>query len=401
VITLNYGLKISRGENYSPIKMNCDHPDANCNQPSVASIRFIHNVYGAPNVNIYLNDKPVALNLSYKDITGYLTVRSGDKKLIVKLSGTDTVLVSESIVLPKNSSTTSIILGDVKDLATIKAMLYRDDLKCPKPGNAHLRFIHGAFGAPAVDVYANNTKIFSDVKYTKTGIPTYLPVQVGKVSIPGGNPYLVIVEVKVAGTNTVVVGPLSLYLISGGIYTAVASGTVTDGLTALFSQDNLNKCEELQKNFNAQSYMGKWYQIANIPQFFDRNCDRSTAEYTLLSDSVNVFNTCYDKNWKVIETITGSAVAPNPCQPAALQVSFPTGATGIPVTIFGPNYLVHKTDYINYAVVGSPTRTTFYILSRKSKMCLTTYNKLIKYAVSLGYDKDSIVQNYHSVSNDC
>jgi apolipoprotein D and lipocalin family protein len=370
----------------------------------LSNLRIIHNVEGAPPVNVYLDDKPLALNLAYKDVSSYLEVRSGSRKLLVKIAGTDTVIASTEIKLVENSFNTGIVLGSVKDLSTIIVKLYHDDLRCPSPQNAHLRFIHGAFGAPAVDVYVNGSKVFSNVKYTETGTPKYAPVPVGKTSIPGANPNYVIVAVKVAGTNTTVVGPVPLYLIGGGIYTLVASGSLENGLSAVFSHDNPNKCEVLQKNFDAQAYMGKWYQIAAIPQFFDRACARSTAQYTLLSDRVNVFNTCYDKEWNVITSITGSAVAPNPCIPAALRVSFPNPpppAPPLPESPPGPNYLIHNTDYVNYAIVGSPTRNSFYILSRKAKMCESEYKKWLKYAKSLGYDTSLIQANFHAVAPEC
>jgi apolipoprotein D and lipocalin family protein len=119
---------------------------------------------------------------------------------------------------------------------------------------------------------------------------------------------------------------------------------------------------------------------------------------------VNVFNTCYDKDWNVVANITGSAIAPNPCIPAALKVSFPNPpppAPPLPESPPGPNYLIHTTDYVNYAIVGSPTRTSFFILSRKSKMCESEYKKWLKYAKSLGYNPSLIQQNYNAVVSGC
>lgn len=365
-------------------------------------IRFIHNVAGAPPVNIFLNGNAAALNLVYKDIGGYLNVSCGDKEATVELAGSGTSLTSRTIRLQKDARYTAIVLGDVNNLSTIKLYLYSDDLRCPRPDLADLRFIHGIYGAPAVDVYINDKIVFSNVTYSQTGSPTYQSISVGKTKIPGANANYVMATITIAGTKNIVTGPTQLYLIGGGVYTLLASGNSATGLIGLLSHDNPNKCETLQEDFNVQGYMGKWYQIASIPQFYEANCPRATAEYTLLSNRVNVFNTCYDTDWRVVTTITGSASAPDPCEPAALKVTFPNPpppAPPLPPSPPGPNYLVHNTDYINYAIVGSPTRTSFYILSRYPKMNLDEYEHWLQYAVRLGYDKKQIRPNYHAIKH--
>ena len=351
---------------------------------SCAELRIVHNVFGGPNVDIYVDSKPVALQLAYKDITDFLTIDTGRSVIEVKVDGQ--VLLSKKFMAA--GIQTLYIIGDINDLSTIQGKLVKNSLSCPTPGSAIVNFFHGIFGAPNVDIYANGVKIISNVKY---GHSAAAPVHIGKVVIPGGNPYFVMIEVKVAETETRIIGPTSYYLISGGIYSLVASGTLTTSIFLLFAHDNKGLCDVLQKDFDVQAYANKWYQIASIPQFYERNCPRATAQYTLLSDRVNVFNTCYDKNWNIVETITGSAIPE--CNPAALKVLFPN----VPVVYPGPNYLVHKTDYESYAVVGSPTRTTFYILSRKPTMSKRQYDKLLAYGKSLGYDISTVVPNYHAV----
>jgi apolipoprotein D and lipocalin family protein len=340
--------------------------------------RFIHNVIGGPNVSVYLDNNPIASILSYKDITAYLPIKSGKHKITVEVAGAKTILISNYINIRDNKDYTYIIAGGIKDLSTIKLLGYCDDLRCPNPGYAHVRFIHAAFSVPAVDVYVGDAKVFSNVKYTDTGIPTYYPLKIDN--------YYYKVSVKVAGTNNTVVGPLELSFVSGGIYTIVASGNVELGLSALFSNDNPNKCEILEKNFDTKAYMGKWYQIASIPQFYDKGCVCQMAQYTLLQDKVDVFNTCY-RNDGTTNTINGSAVASNPCIPAALTVSFPNFQAS------APNYLVHSTDYVHYAIVGSPTRKSFYILSRLPDISHKRYMRFLEYGKSLGYDTSLVVKN--------
>lgn len=347
-----------------------------------SKIRFLHNIVNAPMVSVYLNDHLIAGNLVYKALTAYLSVDTG--KYILSIKSGENVLLKKKIKI--NETSTIVIAGTVSE---ISVLCYKDDLSCPKPGYFHLRFLHVAFSVPAVDIYIGGTKIFNNVKYPYSGEPVYLPLKLGENNIQN-NPAFYNISVKLAGTNTTVIGPITIYFISGGIYTIYATGAVNNNLSAILSHDNQNECEILQKDFDTQRYMGLWYQIASIPQFYDTGCVRSTAVYTLLNNKVNVYNTCI-KN--VSTTITGEAIAPNPCIPAALNVVFPnTPNTGI-------NYLVHRTNYDSYAIVGSPSRLSFYILSRDKTMSKKEYHKMLSYAHRLGYNTDLIKVDQGAVKN--
>lgn len=359
----------------------------NTDQKSYSTLRFLHNVANIPNsdspiVDIYLNKKSIALNVAYKDFTGYFKVQNCKHLITVVLSGTKNIITKQYIELNKNNTYTVIIAGSLIDnIYPILLLKYQDNIICPRKGQLLLRFIHAAAGAPNVDIYSSNSKIFNNVKYTDTGVPVYITLKPGKYNI----------SVKVAETDTTVVGPLDIDLQSGGIYTIVASGLIYNNvpyLTALLSDDNNNACETLQKNFNVQAYMGKWYQIGYIPQPFGKNCSRQGAQYTLLADKINVFNTCYNKEGQIVTTITGSAIAPNPCNPASLIITFPN----LPPA----QYLIHKTNYNNYAIVGNSSRTYLSILCRMPQMCISTYNKILRYVSNIGYNPKLIMQDYNT-----
>jgi apolipoprotein D and lipocalin family protein len=362
-------------------------------------VRFLHNIEGAPSINVLINDIFVARNLIYKDFTAYLPITTGKNYITVKTVDGDTVIIQKKMKI--ESEKTFLIGGSIAEISNIKLFAYNDDLNCPKPGYSHLRFIHGVFGAPNVDLYiqraweSTQTLFFSDVSYGNTGKPAYKPFNLippQESSFP--QPIWTTLTVKLAGTETVVMS-LNTFLVSGGIYSFVASGS--SNLSILQSDDN-TPCDVYQKDFDVVKYMGKWYQIASIPQFYETNCPRQTAEYTLLSDNVTVFNTCYDEEWNINSTIRGAAFILNPCNPAGLRVVFPNFPNSTQPVYTGVNYIVHKTDYIDYALIGSPTRTTLYILSRTSKMSQKKYNKLKSYAKSLGYDTSMLRINYHALN---
>lgn len=339
-----------------------------------SNLRFIHNIENAPVISIYTNDIPLALNLSYQQCTSYLNIKKST--IIIKNAMTLDVITTLKFEGENEKYYTLLISGTVNNIDKLE---YEDDLNNPAPGSARFTFVHGVYDAPDVDVFLDNKKIMSNVKYTES-FTEHIII----------NNYTVSLIVKVSGTENVIVGPSLLYYISGGIYTVIASGTLKTKITAISITDNYNNIDDVyQNNFNVQAYMGKWYQIASIPQFYDKGCVKQTAEYTLLNNKVNVYNRCLDANNNILRTITGYAVS-NSCTPAALTVVFQTPNPNQSVY---PNYLVHLTDYINFAIVGSPTRTSFYILSRLPKISNKKYNEFICYADKLGYNTKLITKS--------
>jgi hypothetical protein len=197
-------------------------------------IRVIHNVAKAPNVDVYLDGKNVLSNVPYKAISDYLRVPSGMHQIQVTAAGTDTILFNLNPTLAPNAQYTVIAHGLVSP-NSLALLALQDNVSCPAAGNAHVRFVHAAAGAPNVDIYAGDTKIFSNVAYGSTGNPVYLPVAAGDVDI----------SVSPAGSDDIVLGPLPLNLEASKIYTIIASGIVGDNttpLTALVSEESSGMC---------------------------------------------------------------------------------------------------------------------------------------------------------------
>jgi len=173
---------------------------------------------------------------------------------------------------------------------------------------------------------------------------------------------------------------------------------------------------ELQPDFDLKRYQGLWYNAARIPQPFDMNTPWETAEYTLkegdLSTAVDkspyieVINTAYQKDGRVRGKIVGSAVYLGTrsgksvrynTDAAELYVSFPTGQPKEENQ--KPNYLVHKTDYDRYAIVGSYDGSNLYILSRTRPLDEGTYSRILNYVDSLGYDISLLRTDYGAVGS--
>ena len=129
-------------------------------------------------------------------------------------------------------------------------------------------------------------------------------------------------------------------------------------------------------------YLGKWYEIASIPQFFSKGCKCTTAEYSQYPNGVlRVKNSCNLNTVSgFLNTIVGSAVPERGSNNSKLKVSF----TGTPTI---SNYwIIDLADDYSYAVVSDPLRTTCFILSRIPIMEETTYQYLLSKASSKGID---------------
>jgi apolipoprotein D and lipocalin family protein len=117
---------------------------------------------------------------------------------------------------------------------------------------------------------------------------------------------------------------------------------------------------------DVKCYVGKWYTISALPQFFTRNCNGQTAEYEIINDeSISVLNTCLKK--KGNSTIKGKAVVKNKKTNAELIVTFDSFFTRL-FRVKGDYTIIRLDEDYRYALVGSKDRKSLWILSRQPFM---------------------------------
>jgi len=133
-------------------------------------------------------------------------------------------------------------------------------------------------------------------------------------------------------------------------------------------------------------YIGKWYEIARYPTFFQAGCASSTADYTLRDDgNIGVFNTCLAADGSTVSTIDGVAEVLDPSTNAKLLVDFPN------VPIPGSYWIIDLDAAYEYAVVGDPYRFTLFILSRTPTLDKTTLDAILARLPDKGYDPARLV----------
>lgn len=131
-------------------------------------------------------------------------------------------------------------------------------------------------------------------------------------------------------------------------------------------------------DFDPSRYVGQWFEIAKYPVSFEEGCVNVTADYALRDDgSVSVLNTCGDPDGGS-RTIEGFATT-DPADSAKLTVYFfwPFGA---------PYWVLEVGDDYEYAVVGDPSRTYFWILSRTPQLDDAIYQSILDAMPDWGYD---------------
>lgn len=134
-----------------------------------------------------------------------------------------------------------------------------------------------------------------------------------------------------------------------------------------------------------KKYAGKWYEIASIPQRFQKGCTSTTATYTLTDkDYVQVLNSCNKDSVDGKESsIKGKAFVVEKSGNAKLKVQFFWPFTG-------KYWIIDLADDYSYAVVGHPNRKYLWILSRTAKMDENIYQQIIARIKEKGFDLSTI-----------
>lgn len=132
-------------------------------------------------------------------------------------------------------------------------------------------------------------------------------------------------------------------------------------------------------------YLGKWYEIARLPNSFEKGLICCTAEYSMRDDGkIKVLNSGHpEKNPDKVETATGKAWLPDENITSQLKVQFFW-------PFRGDYYIFHLDDDYQYVLVGAPNRKYLWLLSRTPIIDDILYDELMEVAKSNGFDVSSI-----------
>ncbi len=192
-----------------------------------ANVMAVHASPDAPGVDLLVDDAVAGTNLTFPNNTPYLEVTAGTRNVKVNVTGTTTTVIDADLPLAAGAHYSVFATGAVADIAPL---VVADDLSTPASGKAHVRFVHLSPDAPAVDVAVTSGPVLFANQAFK-GYTAFAPVDAGTYDL----------EVRLAGTSTVVLPLPGITLTAGRIYTVFARGFVGGaGAQALGAQIIVN-----------------------------------------------------------------------------------------------------------------------------------------------------------------
>lgn len=168
-----------------------------------------------------------------------------------------------------------------------------------------------------------------------------------------------------------------LFLLLFPILALTACTGIPDGVTPV-------------KNFNAEKYVGTWYEVARLDHRFERGLTKVTATYSLLEDGgIKVVNRGFNPEKKEWTEAEGKAYFVNGPDLAYLKVTF--------FWPFYGSYVIFELDQENYqyALVSGPDKSYLWLLSRTPTLDQATKAKLINRAKATGFDVSQLITVEH------
>ena len=146
------------------------------------------------------------------------------------------------------------------------------------------------------------------------------------------------------------------------------------------------------KFVDVSQYIGKWYAISALPQFFTRKCLGQTAEYGIKdSQSITVLNTCLKKKNKK-KVIEGQSKIVNFNTNAELEVTFNNFWTKL-FKVKGDYIIMDIDKDYQHVLIGSNNRKSMWIMSRTTSIPDTVYNKYLGIAKRNGFNISKLVKS--------
>ncbi len=143
-----------------------------------------------------------------------------------------------------------------------------------------------------------------------------------------------------------------------------------------------------------KKYAGLWYEIARIPNRFQKQCaQNTTAEYSLRGDGkIEVVNRCLKENGQP-DIIEGIAKIDDPVSNAKLKVSF---VRFLGISLFWADYwIIGLAEDYQWAIVGTPSRKYGWILAREHQLDPGVLAHIYQILSEKGYNPEDFIKSNH------
>lgn len=141
-----------------------------------SSIRILHTVANAPNIDVYANGTKIVSNLAFGKASEYNSLSTGNYKIEIYVSGAfEAPILTQLIRLAPRSSYTACVSTLDDNLYLLK--LKDDDISTSTP-QSFLRFINLSPNSPLLSLsLPNGITLFNSVEYLET--TGYYPLSAG------------------------------------------------------------------------------------------------------------------------------------------------------------------------------------------------------------------------------
>ena len=133
------------------------------------------------------------------------------------------------------------------------------------------------------------------------------------------------------------------------------------------------------QNFDLSRFQGHWYEIARVPRDYDLDCKDTVADYDLKSASeLQMRHSCASASGQAPQNFQATATVDDAAVPAKLTLQIGAFTASYWVLAVGNDY--------EYAVIGHPSRTMLWILSRTPDLDAARYSAATSLATERGFD---------------
>jgi apolipoprotein D and lipocalin family protein len=147
-------------------------------------------------------------------------------------------------------------------------------------------------------------------------------------------------------------------------------------------------------SLDVAKFAGTYFEVARYPNEYQKQCAGDVnATYALRADGrIDVINRCRRADGTIAEARGVARRAGKDLSSAQLKVRFAPAWLSLLPRVWGNYWVLGAGPEYSYVVVGEPSRTYLWILSRLPRMQELAYRQALEIATSNGYDVSKLVK---------
>ncbi len=163
---------------------------------------------------------------------------------------------------------------------------------------------------------------------------------------------------------------------------------------ALQAQEQSHRELTVVPKVDLKKYAGQWYEIARLPNRFQKQCTGDvTATYFLQDDgTIKVVNRCRNEEGGLEEAVGQAKLNSDDSSNAKLKVRFAPKLLSFLPFVWGNYWIIDLDSDYTYAVVGEPDRQYLWILSRTPVIDEEKLQSILASIRAKGYDLTQLIK---------